>query len=77
VHPAEVVHHVEPHEGDKTKFYLGKLESLCRSCHERHHDRAPRPFIGVDGWPVSPGEQAWREAVERIKREAIDDDESE
>ena len=50
VRPAEVCHHVERHGGDRAKFYLGKLESLCRDCHEREHGRANNePWIGTDG----------------------------
>src|SRR5262249_46958183 len=59
---AEVAHHIEPHAGDKMKFWYGKLESLCRPCHERVHHRANEShWIGPDGWPLPPEQQAERE----------------
>lgn len=30
---ATVVHHVEPHKGDYSKFTTGKLASVCADCH--------------------------------------------
>jgi hypothetical protein len=65
---AYVVHHVEDHAGDPIKFWYGKLESLCRPCHERLHGRAnDNPWIGEDGLPVSPAEQAEREREHMAK----------
>ena len=32
--PATVCDHVEPHRGDINKFRLGKLQSLCKTCHD-------------------------------------------
>jgi hypothetical protein len=32
---AEVVDHIEPHRYDINKFILGKLQSLCASCHSK------------------------------------------
>src|SRR6516225_10296582 len=51
--PADTVDHIEAHGGDVNKFWLGRLRSLCRPCHEIRHGRmrAPRT-IGVDGWPI-------------------------
>jgi len=49
---ADIVHHVEPHDGNVTSFWFGTLQSLCRSHHERIHGRDHRVEIGVDGWPV-------------------------
>jgi hypothetical protein len=62
---AEVVDHVEPHGGDWNRFYTGRLQSLCKSCHDagkrwvetRGYD--PRP-IGSDGWPLDPNHPANR-----------------
>lgn len=31
--PATDVDHVEPHRGDRRKFFGGKLQSLCHACH--------------------------------------------
>ena len=79
VRPAEVVHHVEPHDGDRAKFWYGKLESLCRSCHEKEHGRTnDAPWTGTDGWPLPPEQQAQhqREQMAKLMWE-IDDDEDE
>jgi len=59
--PADVVDHIEEHHGDRMKFWYGALRSLCRPCHERRHYRVPggrRSWIGVDGWPLDPIQQA-------------------
>jgi 5-methylcytosine-specific restriction enzyme A len=56
--PATCVDHVEPHKGDYNKFVLGKLQSLCATCHsstkaiveKRGYDTA----IGADGMPLDP-----------------------
>src|SRR6516165_12665805 len=79
VRPAEVVHHVEPHDGDRAKFWYGKLESLCRSCHEKEHGRTnDAPWTGTDGWALPPEQQAQhqREQMAKLMWE-IDDDEDE
>ena len=31
--PATICDHVEPHHGDERKFWEGRLQSLCASCH--------------------------------------------
>lgn len=54
--PATVVDHVERHFGDKQKFWLGELQSVCRNCHEtrkkffeaRGYSREVDPLTG---WP--------------------------
>src|SRR5262249_36052165 len=33
VTPAVIADHIEPHRGDRNKFILGPLQSLCRECH--------------------------------------------
>ena len=53
---ATVVDHVEPHKDDPIRFWTGKVQSLCASCHsgpkasieKRGYDRA----IGPDGCPL-------------------------
>jgi 5-methylcytosine-specific restriction protein A len=56
--PASIVDHVEPHHGDLSKFWMGKLQSLCATCHNR--DKSPeerrgyRLDVGTDGWPTDP-----------------------
>ena len=44
VTPARVADHIEPHNGDWTKFRLGGLQSLCFDCHGQNQaaDRAAR-----------------------------------
>jgi 5-methylcytosine-specific restriction protein A len=54
--PATVVDHVEKHFGDPNKFWTGKLQSVCRDCHEvrkkffeaRGYDKEIDPETG---WP--------------------------
>jgi 5-methylcytosine-specific restriction endonuclease McrA len=56
--PATVADHVESHGGDWNKFRLGRLQSLCKPC----HDRGKRLLeidgcvqdIDHDGWPTDP-----------------------
>lgn len=54
--PAEVVDHVEPHRGDKNAFRLGKLQSLCKLCHDKSKQQVEKngfyTQIGPDGFPV-------------------------
>lgn len=56
---ADVADHIEPHRGDKHKFYYGELQSLCHQCHSSVKQReevglAPRG-CDADGWPVGGG----------------------
>jgi 5-methylcytosine-specific restriction endonuclease McrA len=61
---ASVADHVEPHRGDFAKFWLGDLQSLCKTCHDRDkrylerrgHDR----HIDRHGWPTDPRHPANR-----------------
>ena len=53
--PATVADHIEPHRGDRMKFWRGALQSLCASCHSSTKQReeagsAPKG-CDVDGWP--------------------------
>jgi 5-methylcytosine-specific restriction enzyme A len=56
--PASVADHVERHGHDVNKFWLGKLQSLCRDCHNiskqfaEHHGYSKD--IGPDGFPIDP-----------------------
>jgi 5-methylcytosine-specific restriction enzyme A len=57
---AEVAHHVEPHHGNRVKFWHGELISLCKACHDADAQTIERggklkPTIGVDGFPVRDG----------------------
>jgi len=54
--PATVADHVMPHKGDWNAFMLGKLQSLCSSCHDKTKaqiERAGYSFEpGADGFPA-------------------------
>jgi hypothetical protein len=62
VKPADVVDHIEPHNGDYRAFWFGPVRSLCRLCHEKRHGRAnDKLWFGPDGWPLPPEQQVERE----------------
>src|SRR6516165_4358784 len=54
--PAEVVDHVDRHNGNVTMFYMGKLQSLCKQCHDGRKQQEEKigfyTDIGVNGWPT-------------------------
>ena len=56
--PGVIADHVKPHKGEWNEFWLGKLQSLCRACHESgkkfQENRGFRSDIGEDGWPIDP-----------------------
>jgi hypothetical protein len=66
--PASVADHEPPWkpgpiQSSWNRFITGKLQSLCRECHEIKEGRLrPRVEIGEDGWPtiggLSPAEPA-------------------
>lgn len=55
---ANVCDHVNPHDGDPMKFWLGPFQSLC----EHHHNSAKKgeesrgysEDVGADGLPIDP-----------------------
>src|SRR5215467_16084333 len=55
---ATVVDHVEPHRDDPVRFWTGKVQSLCASCHSGPkasiEKRGYDTRIGPDGWPTDP-----------------------
>lgn len=55
---AAVVHHVQKHSGNEALFFEGKLESLCKLCHDSSAQAEERlgysTEIGLDGFPVDP-----------------------
>jgi 5-methylcytosine-specific restriction protein A len=61
---AVIADHVIPHRGDWNAFWLGALQSLCRSCHESskkyEEQRGFRSDIGEDGWPTDPNHPTYR-----------------
>lgn len=48
------VHHIHPLESGGAPFTQANLETLCRDCHLRHHDKTRKPqrpkIIGRDEW---------------------------
>lgn len=58
--PATVVHHLEPHRGDRDKFFGGPLEALCKACHDGAVQAAEARGLAYDedinasGLPVDP-----------------------
>lgn len=65
---ATVCDHVEPHRGDRVKFFAGPFQSLCDEdpwrCHSRVKQREETlgfsPAVGVDGFPIDPRHRANR-----------------
>jgi len=55
---ATIADHVVPHEGNWNMFRLGKLQSLCKPCHDggkRFEEiRGFSDSIGRDGSPLDP-----------------------
>ena len=60
--PATQADHVIPHGGDRARFWLGELQSLCDACHHGVKQRVElmgyRLDAGLDGWPVDPAHPA-------------------
>lgn len=56
VTPATVADHIEPHRGDRGRFWEGELQSLCASCHnsakQSEEARGYSTQVGLDGLPV-------------------------
>jgi 5-methylcytosine-specific restriction enzyme A len=54
--PATIADHIEPHRGNRTKFWLGQLQSMCKHHHDsRKQQEEIRGYsidIGVDGFPL-------------------------
>ena len=53
---ADVADHIEPHRGDRLKFWQGELQSLCHTCHSSVKQREDRGLApkgsDEDGWPT-------------------------
>jgi 5-methylcytosine-specific restriction endonuclease McrA len=64
VTPATVADHIEPHRGDVNSFFLGKLQSLCATCHGGRKQEIEKKgfFRGCDftGMPLDPNHPANR-----------------
>lgn len=55
---ATVADHIEPHRGDRAKFFTTRLQSLCKDCHDRTKQRAEIHGydlrVDLDGMPIDP-----------------------
>jgi hypothetical protein len=53
---ATIVHHTQQHHGDRTKFFMSPLMSLCAPCHDGVMQRIEKKgydtAIGNDGFPL-------------------------
>jgi|SRR6516165_8080485 hypothetical protein len=62
--PATIVDHVEPHHGSWNSFRLGKLQSLCKQCHDSTkreiEQRGYSTEIGIDGFPIDVNHPFYR-----------------
>lgn len=61
---ATVVDHIEPHRGDRVKFWNGPFQPLCKTCHDStkkamEAGKASRIAIGADGWPMEAPGGGW------------------
>jgi len=56
--PATDCDHIEPHRGDKAKFFAGPFQSLCKAHHAGAKQREERlgysAAVDTDGWPTDP-----------------------
>jgi len=54
--PATVADHIEPHKGDETLFWKGRLQSLCAPHHDAAKQSIDRQGFGGEcdetGWPT-------------------------
>lgn len=54
---ARIVDHIDPHRGDRMKFFHGRLQSLCDHCHssvKQSIEVGRRAGCNEDGLPVDP-----------------------
>ncbi len=55
---ATVADHVDPHRGDRELFFGGRLQSLCKQCHDAHKQAQEHRTDGIlrgaglDGRPI-------------------------
>ena len=47
-----IVDHIEPHKGDRNKFFVGRLQRLCERCH--NHDKQRVQVRGYSDDPRHP-----------------------
>ena len=61
---ASIADHIEPHRGDRQKFWTGELMSLCGTCHSSTKQRmeaGKRVGCDVNGLPLD-SEHHWGKA---------------
>lgn len=55
---ATVADHIKPHQGNAWEFWNGKLQSLCKYCHDNRKSEIEQlgyeTTIGEDGYPIDP-----------------------
>lgn len=56
VKASQVADHVSPHKGDETEFFYGKLQALCKDCHDAAKKLEEHGQVGFDaqGNPITP-----------------------
>jgi 5-methylcytosine-specific restriction protein A len=42
--PGYIADHIEPHRGDRAKFWNGELQTLCETCHSSTKQREENGF---------------------------------
>jgi 5-methylcytosine-specific restriction enzyme A len=74
---ATIADHVESHRGDWNSFILGKLQSLCKPCHDstKRTLRGFHPAIGEDGFPIDPRHPVYG-VRSNMDATPVDDDEN-
>jgi len=62
--PATVVDHIDPHRGNRFRFFAGPFQSLCKQCHDRAKQQSEKlgysTKIGSDGLPSDPRHPFYR-----------------
>ena len=48
VTPAIIADHIEKHDGNRTKFFTGRLQSLCKSCHDSNKQKFEKTGIAYE-----------------------------
>jgi 5-methylcytosine-specific restriction endonuclease McrA len=73
--PATVADHVVPHNHDLNELMLGKLQALCKLCHDASKRteelRGYRTEVGADGYPVDRRHPCYSAKQMRNKREKV------
>jgi 5-methylcytosine-specific restriction enzyme A len=61
---ATIADHLVPHKNDEQLFWYGRLQSLCKPCHDgtkkEQENKGFATDIGMDGWPIDRGHPVYR-----------------